>query len=127
MKAYLVFEEGGCYEDRYCILRNAFFDKQKAEKLVENFNNKRDKLKLTSDDWMEWYDKLDEIYPCGDLEDDFDWAENDERFVELIKKHFPDASLKYSDSELKEIFNYNMGAESYDDPFYKLKEIEIEE
>lgn len=127
MKAYLVFEEGGCYEDRYRILKNAFFDKKRAENLVENFNNKRDNLKLTYDDWMEWYDKLDEIYPCGDLDDDFDWAESDERFVELIKKHIPDATLKYSDNELKEIFNYNMGTESYDDPCYVLQEIDIEE
>lgn len=128
MKAYLVFEIGGQYEDSYKFLKNAFFNKEKAEKIVNDFNNHQEKMKLSHDDWINWYDVLDELYPYDENDEDYeDWGDTPEKYLTLVKKHIPEASLKYSDQEIIDIYNYNMGTDTYDDPIYELEEIEIEE
>jgi hypothetical protein len=124
---YVVVERGGEYEESYETIHDAYLTKEKAEQVCENFNNRFDRMKLTIDDWLEWTDTLDNKLPWDDDRGEclVDYLDNEDIFLETIKKYFPDVSLKYSDNEIKEIFNFNVGNEQYYDPFYSIQEINL--
>ena len=126
MKAYIIIEDIGEYEDHCRIIEyHAYFDKEKAQRKVDELNNKFKKVKLTAGDWMNWYDVLDLKYAYSEDPDVFDPFANEDIFYETISKEIPDALQKYTEGEIKDIYKYNMTNDYYDYPIYSIQEIEI--
>ena len=126
MKAYIIIKDIGEYEDHYRIIEDhAYFDKEKAQRKVDELNNKFKNFKLTAGDWMNWYDVLDLKYAYSEDPDVFDPFANEDIFYETISKEIPDALQKYTEGEIKDIYKYNMTNEYYDYPIYSIQEIEI--
>ena len=126
MKAYIIIKDIGEYEDHCRIIEDhAYFDKEKAQRKVDELNNKFENFKLTADDWMNWYDVLDLKYGYSEDPDVFDPFTNEDIFYETISKEIPDALQKYTEGEIKDIYKYNMTNDYYDNPIYSIQEIEI--
>lgn len=126
MKAYIIIKDIGEYEDHCRIIEDhAYFDKEKAQRKVDELNNKFENFNLTADDWMNWYDVLDLKYGYSEDPDVFDPFANEDIFYETISKEIPDALQKYTEGEIKDIYKYNMTNDYYDNPIYSIQEIEI--
>lgn len=125
-KIFVIIEQGGQYEDSWTRVVKAYEDKNAAEKFINAYNSKQDMLELTSDDWMDWYDKLDEIFPYDENNgEQEDWCDTKETALAAIKTYIPEASLKYSDQEIIDIYKYHIGSDAYDRPIMTIKEIEL--
>ncbi len=119
MKIYQIHETGGSYEDYYDILKASYLSKEKAEKHLEELNDKLAQM-ILCDNCPIYYCRYNCDIECGTKEcDDFR--------IESTIKYCKNFCITYeeSDNEELELCCKNRMNERYDNTEYEIREVEV--